>query len=113
MPCAMLTCRVCVSCRLPQYVYPSPYVASTPGMTIPVSPHSPLSPTTAGQFALDYPAGYGGGQFPNGYEAAYPYTTAAQYMTAAQTPYSYAAVAPQPLGHFAAYQPQQIQERMQ
>lgn len=95
---------------LPQYVYPSPYVASTPGMTIPVSPHSPLSPTTAGQFALDYPSGYAATQFPNGYEAAYPYTTAAGYVT--PTPYSYAAV-PQPIGAFAHYQPQQIQERMQ
>jgi RNA recognition motif-containing protein len=97
---------------LPQYVYPSAYVAS-PGVTIPVSPHSPLSPSSAtaaaasaGQF-FDYPAGYP--SVPNGFEA-YPYTTAAGYVT----PAAYSAYAvPQPLGHFAHYQPQQIQERMQ
>ena len=104
---------------VPQYVYPSAYMA-TPGVTIPVSPHSPLSPTAAaaaGQF-FDYAASFPNsaataGQFANGFEAAaYPYTTAAGYMPTAAAAYASYAV-PQPVGHFAHFQTQQIQERMQ
>lgn len=104
---------------LPQYVYPSAYVAS-PGVGVPVAPHSPLSPTTPSQLfdyataaAAAYPSA-AAAQFSSSLDA-YPYATAAAYG-AAPTAYTYAAV-PQPssLGHFAAaaYQPQQIQERMQ
>jgi len=102
---------------LPQYVYPSAaYVAAaaaaTPGV---ISPHSPLSPSTAGQFPFaEYQAAaaFPASQFTNGYEA-YPYTAAASYIPAAAAGYSYAV--PQTLaGHpFAHYQPQPIQERMQ
>ncbi len=108
------------ACRLPQYVYPSAaYLAAatgaTPGMTIPMSP-SPLSPTTGAPY-FEYPGAAGltaaaaaATQLPNGLEAAYPYTTAAGYVAPAG--YSYAAIPPQ-IGHIAAYQPQQLQERMQ
>lgn len=104
---------------IPQYMYPS--YMTTPGM-IPVAPHSPLSPTTgASSHLLDYTTGsaaaaaaFPSGQLPAGYEAAYPYTTAAGFIT--PQGYSYAATAlPQQFGHLTAahYQPQQIQERMQ
>ena len=110
-----------LSSRLPQYVYPSAaYLAAaatagaTPGMTIPMSP-SPLSPT-AGAPYFEYPGAAGltaaaaaATQLPNGFEAAYPYTTAAGYVAPAG--YSYAI--PQQIGPIAAYQPQQLQERMQ
>ena len=106
---------------LPQYMYPaSAYVAAaTPGVGVPMAPHSPLSPTTPSQLfdyasaaAAAYPTA--AGQFTNSFDT-YPYTTAAGYAAA---PTAYTAYAmPQPsLGHFAAaahYQPQQIQERMQ
>lgn len=100
---------------MPQYVYPSAYM-QTPGVSIPnVSPHSPMSPTTAaGQLAAFEYANAAGGfsaqQFANSYEAAgYPFTTPGYGM-----PQTYASYAmPQPVGHFAAFQQQQIQERMQ
>ena len=105
---------------MPQYVYPTAaYLAaaatagSTPGMTIPMSP-SPLSPTAAAPY-FEYPgagltaSAAAATQLPNGFEAAYPYTTAAGYVAPAG--YSYAI--PQQIGPIAAYQPQQLQERMQ
>ena len=100
------------SFRLPQYVYPSAYMAANPSV-IPVAPHSPLSPSASGSY-IDYTtaAAYAG-QLPNGFEA-YP-ATAAGYVTPAYTAAAYAAAAvPQPLaGHIAHYQTPQIQERMQ
>ena len=109
---------------LPQYVYPSAYL-TTPGVSIPtVSPHSPMSPSSASQF-FDYPAGFpataaAANQFATtaaaaaAYEAAYPFATTAGYVAPAAA-YSYAV--PQHVaaaGHYAAaFQPQQIQERMQ
>lgn len=96
---------------------------STPGVALPVSPHSPISPTTAGALSLDYATAAASyptaAQIPAAYEAAYPYTSTASYMTPA-TYQAYAAAAAsvpaaQPtIGHFAAthYQ-QQLQERMQ
>ena len=110
-----------LSNSLPQYVYPSAYMAAaaTPGVGLSVSPASPLSPTTASQFfdypaaAAAFPAAAAAAQFAtaNGFEAAYPYTTNASYMAAPAAAYSYAV--PQPVGHFAHFQPQQIPERMQ
>lgn len=106
---------------LPQYVYPSAaYAMASPGVSIPaISPHSPLSPTTAQQY-FDYSAAAGyGSQFANGYES-YPYATTAAAAAAAAgygvapAGYTYAAVPQQALaGHLAHYQPQTIQERMQ
>ncbi|XP_013402134.1 RNA-binding protein 24-B isoform X2 [Lingula anatina] len=109
--------------RLPaQYIYPSYMTAPTSVMA--VSPHSPLSPTGApGQYAaFDYAnaaAAYAAGQYPNGLQD--PYATispTAGYV--APTAYTYAAF-PQPITSpaaatptlAAAYQPQQIQERLQ
>lgn len=80
-----------------------------------------MSPTTASQF-FDYPSGFpatvAANQFATtaaaaAYEAAYPYATTAGYVNPAAA-YTYAV--PQQLaaaGHYAAFQPQQIQERMQ
>jgi RNA recognition motif-containing protein len=105
---------------MPQYVYPSAYMATPGGVTL-QSPHSPMSPGAAqGQIAFADYAGAGAfstaaaaGQFGNGYDAGYPFTSAAGYMPAA-TAAAYASYAvPQPVGHFAAFQQQQIQERMQ
>jgi hypothetical protein len=96
---------------LPQYLYPSATYAATPGMTLPMVPNSPMSPTAAHQYLADFTAQayQAQGQLSaTGYEA-YPYTTAG-YV--APTAYSYASV-PQQFGPFAAYQPQQIQERLQ
>lgn len=114
--CQYLCVFTCVF-SIPQYVYPSAYMAAaaaTPGVGLSVSPQSPLSPTTASQF-FDYQAGFpaaaAAAQYAaSGFEAAYPYTTNASFM-AAPAAYSYAV--PQPVGHFAHFQPQQIQERMQ
>ncbi|XP_013402136.1 RNA-binding protein 24-B isoform X4 [Lingula anatina] len=105
-----------------QYIYPSYMTAPTSVMA--VSPHSPLSPTGApGQYAaFDYAnaaAAYAAGQYPNGLQD--PYATispTAGYV--APTAYTYAAF-PQPITSpaaatptlAAAYQPQQIQERLQ
>ena len=112
-------------CSLPQYVYPAAAYMSSPGVALPVSPHSPLSPTTAGGLSLDYAtaaAGYpaAAAQLPAAYEAAYPYTTTANYAApAAYQAYAAAAAASVPsaqptIGHFAAphYQAQQLQERL-
>jgi len=112
---------------MPQYVYPSAYLAAAtnPGsMGLSVSP-SPLSPTTAASQAAyyDYPAGYplaqatAAAQFAatGGYEAAYPYTTnvaTGSYMATPAQAYSYA-LPQQALQAYAHLQPQQIQERMQ
>ncbi|KAL5014832.1 hypothetical protein ScPMuIL_009102 [Solemya velum] len=98
---------------LPQYVYPSAYLAATPSMLATV-PHSPLSPTTAGQY-IDYSAHYTS-QFANSAFEAYPYTTSTNGFVTPAAAYTYAV--PQQLaaagGHaFTHYQPQQIQERMQ
>lgn len=100
-------------------------MSSPGGVAMPVSPHSPLSPTTAGALSLDYAAaGYpaaAAAQIPTAYEAAYPYTTGASYVSPA-TYQAYAAAAAasvqsaQPtISPFAAshYQAQQLQERMQ
>ena len=100
-------------CRLPQYVYPSTFAMTSPGVSVPVSPHTaPLSPS-AGQF-FDYTAAYAA-QFPSGYETAYPYTTAASAAAAGYVTPAYTYAVPQAIGagHFAHFQPQQIQERMQ
>eukprot|EP00918_Siedleckia_nematoides_P069080 GHVU01150612.1.p1 GENE.GHVU01150612.1~~GHVU01150612.1.p1 ORF type:complete len:223 (+),score=23.95 GHVU01150612.1:179-847(+) len=103
---------------LPQYVYPQ--YAVSPGMTMSMSPHSPLSPTSAAATPaalFDYGSPYGHSALAaaaNPLEAAYPYTTAATtgYVTPGAA-YSYAMPA-QPLGAHIAYQPQQLQaERMQ
>ena len=97
---------------LPQYVYPSPQLATSQGRTFLVSPHSQLAAGAAGQFGLDYPAGYAAGQLPSGYEAAYQYAAATGYMT----PAAYALTVPQHMGHmghFAQYQPQQSGESLQ
>lgn len=106
---------------LPQYIYPaSAYMtAQGAGMAaMPISPQSPLSPSTAG-LSLDYTtAGYPAtAQLPAGYEAAYPYSTTASYVTPAA--YSaYAAATGLPLtagvGPFTTHQAaQQLQERLQ
>lgn len=108
---------------LPQYVYPSAYL-TTPGVSIPtVSPHSPMSPTSASQF-FDYAGGFpttaaAANQFAStaaaaaAYEAAYPFATTAGYVAPAGA-YSYAVPQHVAAGHYAAaFQPQQIQERMQ
>jgi len=114
---AAVTAATGESARLPQYVYPSAYVSQA-GLSMPVSPQSPLSPTTQEQLLGYAAAGYPVGQLPAGYEAAaaYPYTSmsAAGYVPQAAA-YSYAAMTPQTLAGFPAhaYQPQQIQERMQ
>jgi len=108
---------------LPQYVYPSAYLTQ-PGVSIPtVSPHSPMSPTTASQF-FDYAGGFPGtaaaaNQFATSaaaaaaYEAAYPFATTAGYAAPAAA-YTYAVPQHVAASHYAAaFQPQQIQERMQ
>ncbi len=87
-------------------------------MSLPMSP-SPLSPTGGGSPYFEYTAGATAAglsaaaaaatQLPNGFEAAYPYTTASGYVAPAG--YSYAI--PQQIGPIAAYQQQQLQERMQ
>ncbi|XP_035659049.1 RNA-binding protein 24-B-like [Branchiostoma floridae] len=96
----------------PGYIYPQAYVAAAaaaqqPGLIVP--PHTP--PASAAAQYIDYaaygqyPAGYD--QYPAGYAThAYLSPTAAAY---AQTGY---ATVQQP-AHFAQYQPQQIQERIQ
>jgi len=113
---------------LPQYIYPGGYIAASPSV-LPMSAHSPLSPTSATGAAaaagqvFDYSAA--AATYPANLQAAaaaaatfegYPYTaTAANYMTPAAA-YTYAAAVPQNsalAGFTAAYQPQQIQERMQ
>lgn len=104
----------------PQYVLPSAYISS-PGVTIPTvaAQSSPLSPTTAAAAAaagqlFDYSAAaasFQGAQLANGFDT-YPYTTAAAGFVT-PTAYSTYPNVPQPLAqHFAHYQPQQIQERM-
>lgn len=109
---------------LPQYVYPSAAAYMTsPGMAQLVTPHSPLSPNG---LTLDYATAAAAGyptaatQLPAGYEAAYPYTTAASYVNPAAYQAYAAAAASVPtggqptMGHFAThYQAQQLQERMQ
>lgn len=104
---------------LPQYIYPGGYIAASPSV-MSMNSHSSLSPSaaaTAGQ-VFDYAAaGYHtAGQLQASFEG-YPYATAASYMgmgTPGAGAYTYAAI-PQSsaLAGFAAYQPQQIQERMQ
>lgn len=106
-------------CRLPHYVYPTAYGAVSPNL-VAVSPHSPLSPTAAGQY-FDYST-YAHSQYANGIAAAAdPYAAAAAHQYAASAfpqGYTYAAV-PQPIPTgatsplTATYQPQQIGERMQ
>ncbi|ESO82920.1 hypothetical protein LOTGIDRAFT_155962 [Lottia gigantea] len=95
----------------PQYVYPSAYVAA-PGGGVLAVPQSPLSPTAASQYAIDYSSAYAQQYAASGYEA-YPYTSA---TTNGYVPAAYTYAVPQPIaagaaGHF--YQAQQIQERMQ
>lgn len=103
--------------RYPQYVYPSAYL-TTQGMLAAI-PHSPLSPsptgTTATQY-IDYTSAYASQFATNGFEAYAPYTTTTAAGYGLPTAYTYAM--PQQLtaagaSHFAHYQPQQIQERMQ
>jgi zinc transporter ZupT len=64
--------------------------------------------------AMSQTAAFPTSQLPAGYEAAYPYTTAA-YAAPTANYYAAAAAVAQPLGHLTAahYQPQQIQERLQ
>ena len=113
---------------MPQYYYPSSFMAAQ-GMTLPsVSPHSPLSPTSAATAAasagfFEYaglPTAASVGQLAaSGYEAYLPSAAAAAaaaagsgYITA---PAGYSFGIPQPMSHFTAhYQPQQIQaDRLQ
>ncbi|XP_063219226.1 RNA-binding protein 24-like [Bacillus rossius redtenbacheri] len=94
----------------PGYVYPSPYLAATPGGIVPLPP-APLSHAVAAAAAAaaaansqyyEYPSAASlaaavsyPGQYPNGFDT-YPYTTAAgaaSYMT----PYTYATL-PQTAG---------------
>lgn len=98
-----------------QYVYPASYL-TTPGL-LAMQQHSQLSPTTACQY-IDYTNPYAA-QFANGYEAAYPYAAAAPtngYVNPAAA-YTYAmpqqalAATHGQLTH--AFQPQQLQERLQ
>ena len=114
--------RVSLCCRLPQYIYPGGYIAASPSV-IPMSAHSPLSPSsaaTAGQVfdysAAGYPANLQAAAAAAATFEGYPYATAANYMTPGAAAYTYAAAVPQNsalAGFTAAYQPQQIQERMQ
>ena len=116
---------------LQQFAYPSAayMAANTAGMaampTTASQQHSPSSPTTALQLALDYPFGYqaaaaataaAANQYLPGYEAAtaaaYPYGLAANYFTGAAA-YSYH-LPPHVAGHLSAQlQPQQMSERSQ
>lgn len=89
---------------------------AAPGMLAAAAvPHSPLSPSAAAQY-FEYPAAYAN-QFANGFEAAaYPYSTASNGYVAPAAAYTYAVhqpVAAGAGGHFAHFQSQQIQERMQ
>lgn len=107
----------------PQYVYPSPYIAS-PGL-MPL-PHTPISPAAAAAAAAsqfyDYPAAYAS-QYANGFDA-YPYPSAAAAPTASsfvspagytytlpQVPSAGGAPGPFPLPYSA--QPQIQEARMQ
>ncbi|CAG5115863.1 unnamed protein product, partial [Candidula unifasciata] len=111
-----------------QYVYPASYLtaaATSPGVLATMPSASPLSPTPAGtptQYTFDYAAAYSAAtaaQFAAaGYEAYSPYTTtvsSAGYGVGLPAGYTYAM--PQQLtasaAHFAQFQPQQIQERLQ
>ncbi|XP_005097477.2 RNA-binding protein 24-A [Aplysia californica] len=117
-----------------QYVYPASYLAAasatSPGVLTTMPATSPLSPTPTGtptQYALDYASAYSAAtaaQFAaSGYEAYSPYTTAgttaaaAGYGAVAGVPAGYTYAMPQQLAasttHFAQFQPQQIQERLQ
>ncbi|XP_059157999.1 RNA-binding protein 24-B-like [Physella acuta] len=111
-----------------QYVYPASYLAAaatTPGMLTTMPATSPLSPTPAGtptQYALDYASAYSAAtaaQFAaSGYETYNPYTTAATTAGfGVGVPAGYTYAMPQQIAasttHFAQYQPQQIQERLQ
>lgn len=103
----------------PQYVYPSAYLTS-PGVLAAI-PHSPLSPSAATTAAaatqyIDYAAAYPSQFATNGFEAYSPYTTTTASGYGVPAAYTYAV--PQQLAatgasHFAHYQSQQIQERMQ
>lgn len=116
---------------MPQYYYPSSFMAAQ-GMTLPsVSPHSPLSPTSAATAAasagfFEYaglPTTASMGQLAaSGYEAYLPSAAAAAAAAAATgsagyiaAPAGYTYGIPQPMSHFTAhYQPQQIQaDRLQ
>ena len=120
---------LCACFRLPQYIYPGSYIAASPGVLPMSAAHSPLSPNSAGAASagqmFDYSAAAAAAGYPANLQAAataaafegYPYAvSAANYMNPAAA-YSYAAAAvPQNnalAGFTAAYQPQQIQERMQ
>lgn len=115
-----------------QYVYPASYLAAASAQsqgaftTMPAT--SPLSPTQGSQtqYAMDYASAYSAAaaaQFAaSGYEAYSPYTTAAGQTAAAAgygmagLPAGYTYAMPQQLAsqtHFAQFQPQQLQERLQ
>lgn len=103
----------------PQYVYPSPYIAS-PGLVS--LPHTPISPAAAaaaaaaGQF-YDYPAAYPG-QYPNGFDT-YPYPSASAAQGFVAPGYTYTLPQPVPAGAPGPFplpytsQPQIQEARMQ
>ncbi|XP_046560998.1 RNA-binding protein 24-A-like [Haliotis rubra] len=98
----------------PQYVYPSAYLASPGVLAMPHSPLSPTTGTTSAQYIADYSTAAYTGQFTGGFDA-YPYTTTANGYG---VPAAYTYAVPQQIAngngtHFAHYQQQQIQERMQ
>ncbi|XP_041362177.1 RNA-binding protein 24-B-like isoform X2 [Gigantopelta aegis] len=101
----------------PQYVYPSTAYLTSQGM-LAAMPHSPLSPTSAAttsQQFIDYSSAYAA-QISAAEYAAYPYTTSSAAGYAIPTAYTYTVpqqIAAGASGHFAHFQPQQIQERMQ
>ncbi|KAK3611922.1 hypothetical protein CHS0354_013995 [Potamilus streckersoni] len=94
---------------VPQYIYPSTFMA-TPSM-LATLPHSQLSPTSAGQYTIDYTAAYGSQLAAAGYEA-YPYASTSGLIAPA-TGYTYAVPQQIAAGPAFTYHPQQLQERMQ
>ena len=88
--------------------------ATAPSMlTTAAVQHSPLSPTTAGQY-IDYTAAYGSQlAAATGFEAAFPYATSTAGLVATASPYTYAVPQQIAAGGHAFYQTPQLQERMQ
>ena len=86
--------------------------ATAPSMLATAVQHSPLSPTTAGQY-IDYTAAYGSQlAAATGFEA-FPYATSTAGLVATASPYTYAVPQQIAAGGHAFYQTPQLQERMQ
>lgn len=96
-----------------QYVYQPYMTATAPSLMATTVQHSPLSPTTAGQY-LDYTAAYGSqlAAAATGFEA-FPYATSTAGLVATASPYTYAVPQQIAAGGHAFYQTPQLQERMQ